>query len=483
MSYPSSPYGSRWTYTWTPRNPVTKRKKRVVVLTKIRGRSADAVTEDGEKLVVTDTLDALTGFEVVTPLSPWWVRQLELQAPWQELRSHGRVSWLRDLSSGVKVRPWRVSGHELDAEDLIRAFVDIRDNYGVNPGPKSAMAAQLWERSLREPVTISEDAEPGRYVGRATFQGGRKGARGQYLSNAMYIDIAAAYPSAMLGRFPTRLWRDGHRPQEWCADGFARALVDVPALAWGPLAILEVTPHGIKRHWPTGKILKGLWSYAELLAARGAGCEVKILQSYRASNYVDLFGPWWRTFARPLRETHGIIGKMLANVLWSHFAPSTDPRTLTTYRGNDEGETERMPRSKGDDFLEPACFVASIIASRVRAKLYTQGLRQSDSVYCDTDSVILPRGSKVRPGWTVKRDDMTDVEVAGIGAFRYLCADCDEPQRRRRSGTRYAGPDGHAPWHYVVSGAQTEVEQRYLFEHWRGLPLVPGQVVDVREGA
>jgi hypothetical protein len=177
-----------------------------------------------------------------------------------------------------------------------------------------------------------------------------------------------------------------------------------------------------------------------LRLAKETGADVQILASWAGYNETDLFGDWWREFS-PLRTLPGYSGKLakkITSTLWGQFALSDAP--VETVRWVDEWAKQSVATPEQERHL-PHRWIVHIAAettSRVREKLYTEGLSIPDSLYCDTDSVITSKGTtQPGEGWSKKKGEIRRLDIRGPQVYRYLCETCGED---------------HPQWHYCVGG-------------------------------
>lgn len=358
---------------------------------------------------------------------------------------HGRDVKMTHTPSGTVVSSLR---HTLDTSDNpfrdLMTTLDWLAGYGVKPASVSSMAWQLFRASLGRPVTIGFDPE----IGRRAFFGGRQESTrpDQYLKTKS-VDIRAAYPTAMASRPMALSLRQVHpstylNPME---PGLAHARVYVPDdMAHPPLPV-RIDATAIQFQY--GQI-EGVWTWAELNAAKDLGCDVDVIAAWGPKRTTDLFGTWWE-MAQTGRALHGAaanLAKAVANSTWGQFAMTPGERNEIAWC-DDRGDlpfitpvaNRRMPQ-------EWTVHLAAEITSRVRVQLLTEGLYGTNApmFHVDTDGIIigedrdLPKNAGPGFGqWSVK-DHMDVIDLRAPQLYRY---------------TR---PDTPQVWRYVASGLTPE---------------------------
>ncbi len=359
---------------------------------------------------------------------------------WTVIKYHHRIVRLR-FDDAIDVYPFSTFGP--DPQAVIPFFDALRD-LGVAPSSMSTMVRNSWLRLLPEPVWVSDWGNSD--AGRKAFHGGRKEARFAPASFAgtEYLDINAAYLQAMRTPIPTHLRRcepkDSH-------EGIISGTVFVPKQPWGPLPFR--LGHGNRGTdfccYGSGSG-SGCWPSSELALAMERGTEVREIRGswvgYKPKAIFDTWLPWAFDL-RTLPGSAGLAAKMLTTRLWSLFAvnPETHRRQVITFgdRKGRERHVHETPITNGRFANAP--FIAAIVASRVRQRLYRELLSHPSAVYCDTDGGIVAPGLDL-PGWRPIRD-MVTVEIKAAQAFRWECRECGEI-------------GGHPRWHYSVAGIPSD---------------------------
>lgn len=397
---------------------------------------------------------SLDGFDVYAMTHPTNLARSTGAQWWTGYRWSGAIVTMK-LDGGPSVRFLRRVFSDVNPLDAMAALVLVLDHLadlGVRPGGLSSMAYNLWRSTLTRTVDLRGPRVPAR----AALYGGRQECRvpGEY-AKADYFDLGAAYPHSMAAEpYPTRL-----RPVPASTDysegaGLAFATVLVDEAPWGPLPA-RVDRESVTYGW--GR-LRGWWPWRELAMARDLGARVLVHQSWAPMSERDLFGPWW-ALGQELRRLPGagaVLAKALTSSLWGSFALTSGARARVRWVDAmarrpiivPEGPPRRLPH-------EEACYIASDTTSRVRCRLYREGLTLPGAVYADTDAVISDRGASpsptgANPGqWRPKLDRCRIIDVRGPQVLRWSCHTC--------------GLD-HREWHYVVAGARSRDVAERVFK-------------------
>lgn len=377
---------------------------------------------------------------------------------WEIRTWNNRVSSME--YAGVKIYPLLT-----EWDDDVWSFFALLDEYGVAASSLNTMSLNLWRTTLSSTVSFHEQAPLDAMLGPVSIHtGGRKEAKRGVYRNRVEYDITAAYPNALADAMPTRLTPapDGflHRMDITKWEGIATARVRIPPMEWGPLPVVldmasEVTCYGYTKPdaWVTVTV-----PLSELRTVANANVDYVILRCNVGIDYERAFDDWLHEIVPRLRSLpalSGTVGKLVANRLWSSFAVAPygvrrehrfthDGTMLTTVMDPDPtGQVLRRAATT---------YVGAIVQSRVRQRLWVQGLNGPfrDIVYIDTDGVIARPSSTVPDGWRAKTV-MRHVDIAGPQAVYYTCPQCLPP------------PAGHAKGHWTVAGAQSVEAKSRLF--------------------
>ena len=422
-----------------PIEPRTARR-RIVFVTDAGPELLETTTEHGavtrrtSRLSVELLLHACDDAAIYTLVKPKQLASCLGYDNWTIIKYHNRVVRLI-FRNAISIYPFSTFGPDWQA---LMPFFDALRELGVQPSSMSTMVANTWLRLLPEPVWLCDWGNSD--MGRRALHGGRKEARiaPASFSGVEYLDMRAAYLHAMREPIPTHLRQhepiDGH-------EGIIAGSVRVPELPWGPLPFLL---HAGKRRtsfyqYGHGRGT-GIWPVSELELAISQGAEVpEVRGSWVGYRPKPIFGAWlpWALALRTLSGPAGLAAKMLTTRLWSLFAVNPASKrqvvTFTDRKGLDRHVIEST--GHGSRFASVP-FVAAIIASRVRQRLYRELLTHPSSVYCDTDGGIVTPGLSLS-GWSAR--DMVSVEIKAAQAYRWECAECGEI-------------GGHPRWHYSVAG-------------------------------
>lgn len=375
-------------------------------------------------------------------------------------------TWNNRVSSmqyaGVKVYPLV---NEWD--DTVSAFFDYIDSWGVAPSSLNAMSLNLWRATLLTSVSFHEETPLDEMLGPTVIHtGGRKEARRGTYRHRVEYDITAAYPTALAAApIPARLapapasWLRSQSLWNGSLDGLCVARVRIPPMHWGPLPVVldiesELTCYGYTAadQWTTVTL-----PLSELRTAAESNVDVDILRCNVGIEPTRVFDRWYSQIVPALRMlpgVSGIIGKLVANRLWSCFAVSPyGVRREHTFSANGDMRTETLPADPTGQVLRRAAttYVGALIQSRVRQRLWREGINHfPDVVYIDTDGLISKPTADIPAGWRAKTQ-MCFVDVAAPQAVYYTCPDCHKP------------PGGHEKGHWTVAGAQSLEQKSRLF--------------------
>ncbi len=251
---------------------------------------------------------------------------------------------------------------------------------------------------------------------------------GTYTGNFHLWDMRAAYASTLAdtpyGGWWRRLGMDGARKVNW--PGVVRS--GTPAflnaeVRFGPLVDigpLPKRPRGRRDYvessllptdYPTDGRLFGTWTAAEVMAAKRAGCAVRIIDGWKM--FVDSthkpFAQWWDRIkdGREMIGYAGTLAKITGNSLIGQFHIDTRaPKRRVRWEGGRK-VSRHVPHRGG---VQPAFDIAEHVTGTVRARLYDGALwpLHGRMIASHTDSVWVrgddpPRG----PGW--RHDDAAEV--------------------------------------------------------------------------
>lgn len=352
-------------------------------------------------------------------------------------------------------------------DETLLDFFAFVDRAGVAASSLNTMSLNLWRATLPSTVGFHEECPYDEMLGPlAMATGGRKEARKGVYRRRVEYDITAAYPHAMAADIPSALApmpRSFIRSMDMDAwEGIAVARVRIPPSEWGPLPVVldsrsELTCYGFTK---VGEWVSVCLPLSELrMAMQVANVDVEILRFHAAMNWGDRFSPWLRDVVRPLRSLPGmagVVGKLVANRLWSCFAVSPHgKRRVHTFDSNGDMYTEPVAADSPRQTLRRAAtsYVGALATSRVRQKLYAEGLcGLSGVVYVDTDGCVAKPTDAIPDGWRAKTV-MPYVDVAGPQAMYNTCDMC----------LPAGGSKGHDKGHWTVAGAESVEAKSRLF--------------------
>lgn len=417
-----------------------------------RGGSPDVLLSEIGRLGRTHTILTanLMQLVVTTDARGWTARQ-----------RRSRVTSARhDNGARVIVLPaGTFTAHDPDARyRALALYLRWLAAHGVGFTARSSwgtLAAALWRSTLIETVRFAgPDA-------RAAMYGGRKEAPYAWrFGPCSRWDLSAAYPAALAAGVPSRL-APAARPGSILAadvEGIARARVVVPDVdpftQWAPLPVVADARSRKHLRWATGEI-EGTWPLAELRQAADAGCTVEVIEAWAGQRDRDAFAGWWKlvTEARATLEPDAArLVKHHANLLWSSFAVSASPIVWKRWAdrfGREPYKVKVQAAPKGDPTASTV-YVSAIVAGRVRARLWREGLLRDDGtarstvVFADTDGFIAGAGETPAgpaggvPGEWRREGEIACVEIRHASAYRFRPRD-DDPWQYRVAGAH--GPD------------------------------------------
>lgn len=378
---------------------------------------------------------------------------------WKIRTWNGKVSSLSYFD--LKIYPLVSSGWSDDIPD----FFDRLDAMDIAASGLNTMALNSWRTTLAKTVYFRESVPLSRALGPVSIHtGGRKEAKRGTYRNRVDYDIVAAYPTALVQPLPTTLIEaPGDFVKRMDIDkweGIAVAKVRIPPMEWGPIPVVideqsEVSCYGYTRpdEWATVTL-----PLSELCMARNLGCDVEILRAHIGTDTDEHFNDWHSDIVPAFRSLPGVagtIGKLVVNRLWSCFAVSPNGiRKEHTFDADGNMVTVEVPPDPISQVKRRAgtTYVGALIQSRVRQRLYTEGLQHFQGiVYMDTDGVVAKPDACPPDGWKIKAE-MRWLDVAGPQALNYYCNDCLP-----------VGINGHDGPHWTVAGASSLEAKSRLF--------------------
>jgi hypothetical protein len=376
-----------------------------------------------------------------------------------------------------------------DGPEGVWPWFDWCRRKGIAPASIGTMGYNLWKSTLPDRgESFWAPLKAGQRSLEALY-GGRKEAHPEAISETLvdlvYLDLPAAYPTAMVERpFPTVLKRVPNPKGEWPEAGIARARVKLPRMAeWGPLPVkLQAETDDLPPldcYPTTRETVTGCWTFTELALAREHGAKVTLLETWQGVRFRPLFDRWndLRLEARELPGPAALIGKAAANLLWGQFV--MNPRHLSRvfwFSGTGDAPQHYTEPAGGRPIGHVAHLGAETCA-RVRVRLARDVLYNLDPVYVDTDGAIVPASQAV-PGWVAKKQ-IRELQVRASQVYRWTCHQCatelgglpDRPGLRDERRLAHHGP------HYSVAGVP-EREAALFFDK-----VKPGDWVPARYGA
>lgn len=438
-------------------------------------RHIEILIEHGERLSVADKqalseISALDEFVCFTP-QPKSVMQLTDARNWTAKQRRERILEIR-LDNGPKIATLPNDILPENPDDGFVAwstYLEWLATYDVWPTKRTSwasLAKHLWLATLTKPIRFD-----GGEVGRAGFYGGRKQTPFPTLyRQTRQFDIRGAYSSA-LGNFPIPRKLVAAKPSVLSSsgvDGIGFATVRLPAELgeWGPLPVRRDRRSVRVLSWPTEGELEGWWTFNELRQAIACGASVTIHSAFAGQHSYDYFTDWQNIIlrGRALRNGAAALAKNHANLLWSLFAVS--PSRIFWKRYRDEyGKLPTIIKTQeaGPDFAASTAFLSSIVAARIRTRMFQEVLAPNNEpdltvIHVDTDGYISGRSSQrtvgEKPGeWRHVRD-MQLCDIRAAGSYRYTCVECGNSHRR---------------WHYVCAGISEDSAHRHFREVTRSM--------------
>jgi hypothetical protein len=374
------------------------------------------------------------------------------------------IGWHPDRAADVwPVRGLQIEQPENPAETMhgLRTWRNWLESYGAAPaGSLGGSGMSLLKATLRKPLwTAVGDVPPIRYT-----LGGRQEAvppTPRLIAGRLrHCDIAAAYAVTLGharygGRWDRHDWRPLFRlmaEKDPTTLLYARAVVDIPELAFGPLPDRPRKQLGAAAQlfwaldqdaYPVGRRLQGTWSWAELMAAEAAGCRiVRVLDVWlhSASGIDRPFEAWLDAVMRG-RELGGFAGRLAkatGNATWGQFAIAKGQKKIVA-KGRDE-----LVKLRGGNPSQRAFDLAEWISGSVRARLHAGMMHAGADLICAHTDGLWTAGAPV-PGWRVKRTRDAD-------ELRLI--DAQHLSHRKRGGE----------WEYVVAGVLDPEE--WFERHW-----------------
>ena len=416
----------------------------------------DGTTEAAGPRRCYDLLERYGGHVLFTTGSLATFRHTTGAKVWQGATWRGRTTSMALDGTKVKIHSLRgtLEGSPDPFGDLVTAITWL-GTHGVNPAGISSMGWSLWRNSLTREYRISTPPE----LGRSALYGGRQGVREpKTYQHMVAADITAAYPWEMQARPFALALRRVSAATTIDADtaGLVEGTVGVPSdMPYGPVP-LRVAADMIC--FPTG-VVKGTWTWAEMLAAEELGCTCLVDKCYAPVLEADLFGAWWPMVAEG-RELPGYAAKLIkgcANSTWGMFAMRGDD--TETLRWSDDAGLRPL-RIKLADRQFPhgqTAHIAAETAARVRVRMLQEGcygvrVGPGSPVHIDTDGIIIRKSAlggmetTSAPGHWRKKQIMRKVEIRAPQVYRYQCG-------------KGCGVE-HRSWHYSVAGVPAEAAER-----------------------
>jgi len=392
------------------------------------------------------------------------------QATARRWKAHGIVSVDYD---GRKIINLRGQLDDLSTPDKLAAvieWVNFYRDHGANIGSPNGMSWSLWRSTLHQPVI-----EWGEVDGEALLLGGRQDyQRIGFFPHVELWDITAAYSSTIGTLRVPRKWRHYSGPgwNENAPDGFARAIVRVPHLTWGPLPIPNhygrvrllatgAPPSNVR--FPIDQEIRGVWTHDELREAVRVGCDVEIIEYWVGVGARPVFKAWWDLILEAretLSEPAQRLVKWASNALWGRFAAQGSGSLIWYEEGAVGTGGKLLPgmrhREKESRRVKPQSLtIAGLVSGRIRARLYREALTAWDflAIACHTDGVWLPAGIKMEPNggapgnWRVRT--ATDrLMLLGPQTYRY---------------------DVDGEWRYVLAGIPDRARERVFLKLAAGM--------------
>jgi hypothetical protein len=324
----------------------------------------------------------------------------------------------------------------------------IKD-YGVEPGPISAMAWKMLRASLSHDVSLNFDPA----ISKRAMFGGRQSGKPGLFSGMKSVDKVAAYPTAMAARPIATTLREVSTTTtlDPSVAGLVECRVFVPkTLTHAPLPV-RLRERIVQ--YPYDEI-SGVWSWCEVHAAMQLGCDVLVSRCWAPRREADLFGPWWLNSqtGRDLPGASAKLAKAIACSTWGQLAMGNQQRVDIQWAdasGKLPIEYEHGVRAMPHQY---ALHVAAEITSRVRTELLMEGLYNGNAwpVHCDTDGLIvteesqLPKNAGTGFGqWRVK-EHMDQLDVRAPQVFRFTT------------------PEEPSIWHYTAAGMNVDAAHTFF---------------------
>ena len=438
-------------------HPLTEKRRRELVRPAFLDDEAHAIDERGRRYELSKLPDELRVFaqwervdrfarDGIGELVAWGDEPIR----WRHVRrgdSHRRRSDVVIVK--VPTEPGAFAGGVVEWSDWLRRH-DVSPSWSLGSSSMNLLRSTLDHELV---TTNGELPEP-----RWTL-GGRQQTwhePGTTLRDLVQLDLQAAYTHVVGGLRYGGVWRRVEKPELRRLDllaGFrlpilAHALVTLrDGLSLGPLprrprrrpeqGYDELAPNV---PYPVAGRLVGLFSYAELAAARDAGCRVSIDVAYIHTGGRDVFAPWLDAIleGRELDGYAAALAKSTGNALWGQFV--IDDRKLLSVLRWDAGTYSRLAvqGSKGHEIR--AWDVGELVCGSVRAELFRtlSAFPRGDLVCAHTDGAWLRDTGLIdlvelaERGWRMKN---AAAELRILDQQKYA----------------YRVPRGRT-WRYVISG-------------------------------
>ena len=306
---------------------------------------------------------------------------------------------------------------------------DWLERYGASPTGTAGSAAWSLLRARLEGTLFTGSGDRPPLV---QTMGGRMllgpAGQGSFVGDLRHVDMSAAYASTLAEMSYGGVWHRrsqlpsdfrGRPPEWWALAGrpcFVRARVRVPVrMAPAPLirrprarmSPMEAYVDQLMNvRYPSGVVMRGLWTQQELAGAEEAGCRIiEVTDVYVHLGGWPAFAPWWAAIAegRRMRGFAGSLAKITGNALWGRFCmiPGAGRKTVRAVR---KGRVRTRPvRQAGGQ--PPAHDLAEAVSGQVRARLYDAVRVAGDRLVSAHTDGLWAKGldvSELPEGWRLK---------------------------------------------------------------------------------
>ena len=376
------------------------------------------------------------------------------------------------INRGSDVRVLRLD-FPFDTRQALNGLIRWRDwlaDYGASP--QGSLGGSAWSllraRLGRTLFTSGGEPPPIRATIGGRMEVGPQGAPASFQGRLQHWDLPAAYANVIGGlqyggwwnRLPSNATQAHLDSLAVDHVVFARCRVDIPEQHIGPL---PERPRG-RIHgrlawlfdpvpYPTGRTMQGVWTWAELQAARDHGCHIRLLEAWLHlpdPTHRYPFRPWLESVkaGRDMKGFAGAMAKATGNALWGQFVISSGRRTVNGWtKENGENRYARSKRVPTKGGRPRAYDLGEYVTGLVRAELYRFMAGSGPRLICaHTDGGWIQQTSfdpYEREGWRVK-ETATQLRLIGPQTLAY------------KQGDR-------GRWRYVVSGVPPQ-QAREVFE-------------------